>query len=154
MSANNPGVYEVQKKCGHCIKFLGEGFCSEYFNSLRAFGNVRVTREHLACSFFCSFMENKRFKLMVSHNLGATYLLDYQTDDLSDENLIEKIKHFNENLIRYYLESNGDIKQVSDIHKETILNLGGNPDNIGKTAPKNKMSIADKVDKLRNKFCK
>lgn len=154
MSVNNAVIHEVPKKCGHCIKFLAKGFCSEYFNSLKAFGNVHVTRDHVSCSFFCSFMENKKFKLMVSHNLGATYLLDYQTDDVDDQNLIEKIKHYNENLIRYYVESNGQVSQVSDIHKKTVSLLGGNADDIVESNCYAKSSIEDMVIKLKNKFGK
>lgn len=150
---------EQQKTCDTCNHFLRSGFCSIYFNSLRAFGDVRVNKDTPACKYYTSEIEDKNCKLFVSFNLGATYLLTYQCNDDNDEILKEYVKHCNENLIRFYIEYKDKPEKhfVSDIHKKTIAFLNEETIDSGNSFVKiNRTSIplSEQVNRLKEKFCK
>lgn len=118
---------EQQKTCGVCSHFLRTGFCSVYFNSLRAFGDVRVNKDSPSCKYMVDWSEDKNCKLFASFNLGASYRLIYQCDDTDDEVFNAWVKHLDENLIRFYVDfkDKPDEPLLCDIHKKTIAFLKG-----------------------------
>lgn len=63
----------------------------------------------------------KMFKLMVSHNLGASYHCEHMTEDREDPVLAEKIKECSEKMLRCYID--GDMNFVCDLHKAIVTDF-------------------------------
>lgn len=84
-----------------------------------------------------------KYKFFVSHNLGATYVCEYSTDDKADPELDRRIKKAQEKMLRYCVE--GDDSVVSPQHKVILDFLG---------ASGHQRSIETQVEMLRSKFCR
>lgn len=91
-------------------------------------------------------IETGKYKLMVSHNLGATYRCEYSTDDKDDPELKRRIGLASYNFYRYYVE--GDDSVVAPAHQAIIEALG-----VAKPSYQQGITEAH-INMLRGKFGK
>ena len=85
--------------------------------------------------------KEKKFKLFVSYNLGASYTCEYSTDDKNDLELKRLIHIAQQNSHRYYVE--GDDSVICQQHLDIINFLGD---------PHQQRTIKEQAELLRNKF--
>jgi hypothetical protein len=85
-----------------------------------------------------------KYKLFVSHNLGANYSCEYSTEDKTDPELMRRMKQAKKKALRFYVE--GDDSVMCPQHENIIHALGG-----GVTQTR---TIEQQADLLRGKFGK
>lgn len=85
----------------------------------------------------------KQIKLMVSHNCGCNYGIEYSTDSIDDPELKKKIQECKDDYLRYYVDGVPEGTVMPCPQHLAALSIFGHL----------QTSMEEKVNKLRGKFC-
>ena len=62
-----------------------------------------------------------KFELFVSHDCGISYHKEDESERI--DKLLPKMKEFDKKMLRWYLEKNGELCQMSMIHIEALYSM-------------------------------